>query len=91
VRNNTRGITSGEKCRVKESRKESEIIKFMYKDTTNVQNEMYDYASNNCNHRISNKRFIETFVSHNRKTFIILITKNNYAWNITHNADSTAV
>jgi len=30
---------------------------FMYRDTTNVEYEMYDYAGNNCRHQNSNERF----------------------------------
>jgi len=36
------GNTCGQKCRAKESRKEVKIQEFMYRDTTNVEYEVYD-------------------------------------------------
>jgi hypothetical protein len=63
----------------------------MYRDTTNVEHEMYRYTSSNLGHRNGNKRFKEKFVSHTRKTFNRLATKDVYTWNITHNTESTAV
>ena len=33
----------------------------MYRDTTNVEHDMYDYTGNNCSHRHSNKRFKKNF------------------------------
>jgi hypothetical protein len=62
----------------------------MYKDTTNVEHEMYDYTGNDWSHRNSNKRFKEKFVSHTRKHFNRFATKDSYTWNITHNTESTA-
>jgi hypothetical protein len=41
----------------------------MYRDTMNVEHEMYDYTSSNWSYRNSNKRFKEKFGSHIRKTF----------------------
>ena len=63
----------------------------MYRDTMNVEHEMYDYTSNNWSHRNSNKRFKEKFGSHTRKTFSRVTTKDSYTGNITHNTESTAV
>jgi len=60
----------------------------MYRDTTNVEPEMYDYTSNNWN---SNKKFKEKFASCTKKTFDRFTTKGRYTWNITHNTESTAV
>jgi len=34
----------------------------MYRDTTNVEREMYGYTSSNLGHRNGNKRFKEKFV-----------------------------
>ena len=49
---------------------------------------MYDHTNNNC----SNEKFQEQFGSHTRKTVSIFGTKKKYyAWNITHNEESTAV
>ena len=41
------GNTRRQKCCPKGSGKEVEIQKFMYRDTTNVEPEMYDYTNNN--------------------------------------------
>jgi len=41
------GNASGQKCCAKGSRKEVKIQDFMYRDTTNVEPEMYDFTSNN--------------------------------------------
>jgi hypothetical protein len=61
----------------------------MYRDTTNVEPEMYNYTSNsNWN---SNEKPKEKFGSYTRKTFDRFTTKDNYTWNITHNMESTAV
>jgi hypothetical protein len=75
----------------KEAEKNSKIQKFMYRDTTNVEHEMYDYTGNNWSHRNSNKRFIEKFGSHTRKTFNRSTTKDSCTLNITHNTESIAV
>ena len=63
----------------------------MYRDTTNVEHEMYDYTGNNWSHRNGNKRFKDKFVSHTSKTFNIFTTQDSCTWNITHNTESTAV
>jgi len=59
--------------------------------TTNVEPEMYDYASNNWSHWNSNEKLKEKFRSCTRKTFDRFATKYSYTWNITHNTESTAV
>ena len=53
------GNTHREKCRAKGSRKEVKIQEFMYRDTTNVEPEMYDYTSNNWSHWNSNEKLKE--------------------------------
>jgi hypothetical protein len=63
----------------------------MYGATYNVEHELYDCTANNWMHRLSNKGFKEKFVSNTRKSFNGLTTKDGYNWNITHNAESTAV
>jgi hypothetical protein len=75
----------------KRSGKEVEIQEFMYRDTTNVEPEMYDYTSYNLSHWNSNKNLKEKFGSGTRKTFDSFTTKDNHTWNITHNTESTAV
>jgi hypothetical protein len=73
------------------SGKEIKIQEFMYRDTTNVELEMYHYTSYNWSHWNSNKMFKEKFGSGTRKTFDRFTTKDSYTWNITHNTESTAV
>jgi hypothetical protein len=67
------------------------IQDFMYRDTTNVEHEMYDYTGNNWSHRNSNKRIKEKFVSQTRKTFNRFTTTDSCTWNIRHNTDGTAI
>jgi hypothetical protein len=57
----------------------------------NMEHETYDYTSNKWSHRKGNKRFKEKYGSHTMKTFSRFTTKDSYTWNITHNAESTAV
>ena len=47
---------SRQKCCAKGSRKKVKIQEFMYRDTTNVEPEMYDYTNNNWNHWNSNEK-----------------------------------
>ena len=44
------------------------IQEFMYRDTTNVEPEIYDYTSNNWSHCNSNEKPKEKFGSCTRKT-----------------------
>ena len=44
------GNTGRQKCCANGSGKEVKIQEFMYRDTTNVEPEMYDYTSNNWSH-----------------------------------------
>jgi hypothetical protein len=67
------------------------IQEFMYRDTTNLEPEMYDYTSNNWSHWNNNEKLKEKFGSCTRKTFDRFTTKNSYISNIKQNADSTAV
>ena len=71
--------------------KEVKVQEFMYRDTTNVEPEMYDYTSNNWSHWNSNQKPNEKFGSCTRKTFDRFTTKDSRTWNITHNTESTAV
>ena len=74
-----------------EAEKEVKIQEFMYRDTTNVEPEMYDYTGNNWSHWNSNEKLKEKFGSCTRKTFDRFTTKDSCTWNITHNTKSTAV
>jgi hypothetical protein len=49
------GNTGRQKCCTKGSRKEVKIQEFMYRDTTNVEREMYNYTSNKWSHWNSNE------------------------------------
>jgi hypothetical protein len=53
------GNTYRQKCCAKGSGKEVKIQEFMYRDTTNVEPEMYDYTSNNWSHWNSNEMLLE--------------------------------
>ena len=63
----------------------------MYRDTTSVEPEMYDYTSNNWSHWNSNEKLKEKSGNCTRKTLDRFTTKDSYTWNITHNTESTAV
>jgi len=63
----------------------------MYRDRVNVEYEMYDYGSNNWNHRQSNKSCKETFGSQARITLNRFTTKDGCTYYFTHNTESTAV
>ena len=70
---------------------EAKLQERIYRDTANVEREMYDCTSNNWSHWNSNKRFKEKLVSPTRKPFDRFTTKDSYTLNITHNTESTAV
>jgi hypothetical protein len=75
----------------KRKRKGVEIQEFMYRDTTNVEPEMYEYTSYSWSHWNSNEKLKEKFGSGTWKTFGRFTTKDSYTWNIKHNTESTAV
>ena len=85
------GNTVGLEFRAKGGEKEAKIIEFMYRDKTNVEHEMYDYTSNNWSHWNSNEKLKEKFGTSTKKTLDRFTTKDSYTWNITRNAESTAV
>ena len=85
------GNTRRQKCRAKGSGKEVKMHEFGCRDTTKLEPEMYDYASNNWSHWNSNEKLKEKFGRHTRKTFDRFTTKDSYTWNITNNTESTAV
>jgi hypothetical protein len=84
------GNTRRQKCRAKGSGIELKIQEFRYRDTTNVEPEMYDYTSYNWSHWNSNEKLKITSGSYTRKTFDRFTTEDSYTWNITHNTESTA-
>ena len=61
----------------KGSGKEVIIQEFMYRDTTNVEPEMYNYTSNNWNHWNSNEKLKEKSGSCTRKAFDRFTTKDS--------------
>jgi hypothetical protein len=83
--------TRRQKSRAKGSGKEVKIQQFRYRDTTNVEPEMYDYTSYNRRHWNSNEKLKEKSRLYTRRTFDKFVTENSYTWNITHNTESTAV
>jgi hypothetical protein len=84
------GNTRRQKCCAKGSRKEVKIQEFRSRDTMNLEPEMYDYTSYNWSHWNSNKKLKEKSGSYTRKIFDRFTTEDSYAWNITHNMESTA-
>ena len=83
--------TRRQKCCAEGSGKEVKIQEFVYRDTTNVEPEMYDCTSKNWSHWNSNEKFKEKFGNYTRKTLDRFTTKDSYTWNITHNTESTAM
>ena len=69
----------------------NKVQDFIYRDTTNVEPEMYEYTSNNLSHWNSNEKPKEKFGICTRKTFDRFTIKDSYTWNITRNTVSTAV
>jgi len=57
------GNTSRQKCCAKRSGKEVKIQEFVYRDTTNVEQELYNFTSNNWSHWNSNEKLKEKFGS----------------------------
>ena len=75
----------------KRKQKKVKIQEFVYRDTANVEPEMYDCTSNNLSHWNSNGNLKEKFGNCTRKTLDRFTTKDSYTWNITHNTESTAM
>jgi 7-keto-8-aminopelargonate synthetase-like enzyme len=69
------GNTCRQKRCAKGSGKEVIIQEFVYRDTTNVEPEMYDFTSNNWSYWNSNEKLKEKFGSCTRKTFDSFTTK----------------
>jgi hypothetical protein len=63
----------------------------MYRDTANVEPEMYDYTSYNWSHWNSKETLREKSVSYTGKTFDRFTTADNCTGNSAHNTESTAV
>ena len=63
MHNDRCGNACRQKCCAKGSGKEVKIQEFMYRDTTNVEPEMYDYTSNNWSHWNNDEKLKEKFGS----------------------------
>jgi hypothetical protein len=74
----------------KGSGKEVKMEEFGYRDTTNVEPEIYDYTSYSWSHWNCNEMLKEISGSYTRKTFDRFTSEDSYTWNITHNTESTA-
>jgi hypothetical protein len=74
-----------------ENKLKYKIQAFGYRDTTNVEPEMYDYTSYNWSHWNSNEQLRKKSGSYTRKTFDRFTTADSYTLNVTHNTESTAV
>jgi hypothetical protein len=85
------GKTRTQKCRSKGNGKEVKMQQFRYRDETNVETEMYDYASYKWSHWNSNERLKEKSGSYTGKTFDRFTTADSCTGNITHNTESAAV
>jgi hypothetical protein len=91
VKNNNSNNNNNNNNNSKGSGNEVKIQEFMYRDTTYVEPEMYDYTSNNWSQWNSNEKLKEIIGSYTRKTFDRFTTTNSCTWNITHNTESAAV
>jgi hypothetical protein len=85
------GNTRRQKCRAKGSGNEVKIQQFMYRESANVEPEMYGYTGNNWSHWNSNEKLKEKSGSCTGKTLDRFSTKDSCTWNSTHNAESAAV
>jgi hypothetical protein len=72
------GNTRRQKRRAKGSGKEVTIQEFRYRDTTNVEPEMYDYTSYNWSHWNGNEKLKEKSGTYTRKTFDRFTTEDSY-------------
>ena len=85
------GNTRRQKCCAKGIGEEVKIQEFVYRDTANVEPEMYNCKSNNWSQCNSNEKLKEKSGNCTGKTFDRFTTIHSYTWNITHNTESTAV
>ena len=77
VNNNNTTTTTNNNNNNNDNGKEVTIQESMCRDTTNVEPEMYDCASNNWIHWNSNEKFKKKFGSGTRKTFDRFTTKDS--------------
>jgi hypothetical protein len=71
----------------KGSGKEVKIQEFRYRDTANVEPEMYDYTSHNQGQWNSNGKLKEKLGSYTRKTVSRFTAENSDTLNIAHNME----
>ena len=67
--------TRRQKCCAKGSGKDVKIQEFMYRDTTNVEPEIYDYTNNNWSHWNNNEKLRKNLESVPRKHSIDSLPK----------------
>jgi len=67
--------TRRQKCNAKGSGKGAKIQEFLYRDTMNVEHDMYDYTGNNWSHWNSNKSLTKNLEAIPRKDSIDSIQK----------------
>jgi hypothetical protein len=84
-------MTLRRKFRGKISGKEVKIREFRYRDTTDVELEVYDYTSYNWSHWNNNEKLKENPGSYTSITFDRFTAADSRTWNITHNTASPAV
>ena len=77
------GNTRRQKCCAKGSGKEVKIQDFMYRETTNVEPERYDYTSNNWSHWIITRSWRKNLEAVPGKHSI----DDSYTWNIKYNTE----
>jgi hypothetical protein len=75
----------------KRKRENFKIYEFRYRDTANVELEIYDYTSHNRSQWNSNDKLKEKSGSKTRKSFNRFTTVDSCTGNITRNTESTAV
>jgi len=86
------GNTRRQKCCAKGSGKEFKIQEYMYRDTTNVEPEMYSTIIPIITGATGIvTRSLRKNLESARKTFDRFTTKDSYTWNITHNTESAGV
>jgi hypothetical protein len=69
------GNTCRQKCCAKGSGKEVKIQEFVYRDTTNVESEMYAYSGNNWSNWSSNEKLKENLEAVPGKHSIVSLQK----------------
>ena len=75
--------TSGQEWHSKEAQKKLKQKSFVYRDTSNVEHEIYNYANNSWSNRNIKKGLKKRFEAMPEKAFNRFTTKDSCTWNIT--------